>query len=234
MGSTERVMRDEMRRHKQKGFSLVELLVVSVIIMVLAATAVPSIARYVRNMDLRGGTEQVQAALQRARTQAVGKNVRQGVVFVVLSPTTYAVVIEDSQDQAATGVARGQAVSVNASLANRTQTPDGVRRLPGRVQFWAAGSPIDCSTAALAGPPAVPAYAFAAVAGAVRFNRLGMACRTGVCGLAVNDAIDTGITSLGGDVGGNMTVCLVDTQRRLARRIRVSPGGRLAIEDVQG
>lgn len=58
----------------QRGFSLVELLVVVAIIMVISAVAVPSVLNSIAASRLRGATTDVGGLLQRMRMMAVREN----------------------------------------------------------------------------------------------------------------------------------------------------------------
>jgi prepilin-type N-terminal cleavage/methylation domain-containing protein len=109
----------------ERGFSLIELLVVVGIIAVMAAVGLPAIGRYFRNYQIRNAAREVASEIQTARTKAIMKNVNWGVLFVTLSPTTYRVVIEDDP----------------ANPATRTlNIMDPVRNLPGDVMFSNVGA----------------------------------------------------------------------------------------------
>ena len=86
-----------VHRHRSPGFSLVELLIVWGIIGAMAAVALPSVARYVRNFRIKGATQQVAMEINVARSKAIMKNVNLGVLFAVVSPTQYRWVVEDDQ-----------------------------------------------------------------------------------------------------------------------------------------
>jgi len=58
-------------RHRQHGFSLLELVVAIVVAAILAALAVPSFRTMVQKHRLRAATDSLQAAVQYARTEAV-------------------------------------------------------------------------------------------------------------------------------------------------------------------
>lgn len=70
-----------MRRHKQHGFSLVELMTVIVILVVLGAIAYPAISALIPGFRLRAAGQEVYRALQSARTEAIKLNRKVTVDF---------------------------------------------------------------------------------------------------------------------------------------------------------
>ena len=63
-----------MNKRKQKGFSLVELLIVITIIMVISALAMPNVIRGIGSLRLRGAGSNLSGILQRGRIVAVRTN----------------------------------------------------------------------------------------------------------------------------------------------------------------
>jgi prepilin-type N-terminal cleavage/methylation domain-containing protein len=82
-------------RQPNRGFSLVELLIVLAIILIMAAVALPNIGNYIRNYRITGGAQEVAGELQAARSRAIMTNTNNGVSFVVLDQDSYRFVQED-------------------------------------------------------------------------------------------------------------------------------------------
>lgn len=141
-------------RSREPGFSLVEILTVVAIIGIVAAVGLPQIMSFLRGYRVRAAAQQVAGEITAARLKAVSKNVNQGVVFVIVSPTTYRWVIED--DQNPVGGLRTTRDTMANLLADPAQAGP-TRSLPGDIVFDTAG------------PPAPNNAGF-------RFNRLGAWC----------------------------------------------------------
>ena len=71
------------RRKKDRGFSLIEMIIVAVIIMILAAITVPRILNTISDAKLRYFATNYSGLLQSARMQAVRKN-----AFYTVQPTS--------------------------------------------------------------------------------------------------------------------------------------------------
>jgi prepilin-type N-terminal cleavage/methylation domain-containing protein len=210
------------RRTGARGFSLVELLVVVAIIATLMAVVAPNIARYVRNYKIRGEANGVATNLQKARNQAIMKNVNLGVAVVVQDPTTYWVHLEDDQVEAGamSRDVRRQPLTVAA--------PDTVQstryRLSNNVRF--AVNAAECPTA--------PNGAFAPTTDRLRFSRLGAWCTPG--GPACPDVLGAPATPLPPmniairSAGAQGTLCLFEPNTGLSRWITISAGGRIAAQ----
>jgi prepilin-type N-terminal cleavage/methylation domain-containing protein len=71
-------------RKNNRGFSLIEMMVVSAILLILAAVSVPALMNTVSDINLRYAATNMSGLLQTARIQAVRKNVFYGVLPVTL------------------------------------------------------------------------------------------------------------------------------------------------------
>jgi Tfp pilus assembly protein FimT len=84
------------RLSRQAGFSLVELLIVVIVIMITAAVALPGMLRFLRLYRVRGAAQQVASNIQTARSRAIMRNVNTGVLFRIYDSNTYRMAVEDA------------------------------------------------------------------------------------------------------------------------------------------
>jgi type IV fimbrial biogenesis protein FimT len=73
---------------RRRGFTLLEVLIVVVIIGVLAAMAAPSFREFLQQQRVRGATEALTATLQNAKAEAIKTNATKRVVFTPGTPDT--------------------------------------------------------------------------------------------------------------------------------------------------
>jgi prepilin-type N-terminal cleavage/methylation domain-containing protein len=204
-------------RRPSGGYSLIELLVVVGIIALAGAIALPQISRYIRNYNIRGAAQQVAGELQTARLRAISKNVNLGVIFAVLSPTTYQIVIEDDQRPGLGTTAlsppswRSLAAENWATLLSIPGQAGVVQSLPNGIQF---DNPSNCPGS----PGSANDWGF-------RFSRLGNACGVATC--AGNPQSPPSGTSFVAVTATAATVCLWQPQNGLRRWVSVTVGGRV-------
>jgi type II secretion system protein H len=186
----------------ERGFSLVEMLIVAAIIGIMAAVALPAIGRYFRNHTIRGAAQQVAGELQTARSKAIMTNTNAGVSFVIGDRDSYRYVIEDMD-------------------TTETQRLGPLRELPVGVVFdvpGATGGPTVRFNrlGGFCNPPPVGTTCKAAVPLAQRCPDQTSRC---------TDTADVGYVI--GDGAGGAVVTLLEQATGLRRTVRIAPGGRV-------
>ncbi|MGB4811547.1 MAG: GspH/FimT family pseudopilin [Methylophilaceae bacterium] len=81
---------------KQRGFSLIELMVTLSVLGVILAIAIPSFQAMIKNSNIRNAAESVSNGLSKARAEAVGRNMQ--VDFVLSSDSAW--VVRQASDSA--------------------------------------------------------------------------------------------------------------------------------------
>jgi prepilin-type N-terminal cleavage/methylation domain-containing protein len=202
--------RGAMARHassptrRERGFSLVELLIVVAIVVILAAVAAPNIGQYIRNYKIKGAAQLVAGELQAARSRAIMSNANAGVSFVVVDFQSYRIVQEDVE------------VGGEGRLG-------ALRKLPLGITFVVSG---------LSDPG--PTLRFQRLGGFCNPAALSTTCRPAVPvaerTTTADGAIDTGTVDgayIGAQPTGTMEIRMREMSTSLERTVRIAPGGRV-------
>ena len=76
-----------LQKHAIKGFTIIELLVTIACIGILAAAATPSVAQYIRNMNLRDAVYQISGDLYTIKSQAIRTRANCNINFDTVTQT---------------------------------------------------------------------------------------------------------------------------------------------------
>jgi prepilin-type N-terminal cleavage/methylation domain-containing protein len=201
----------ENMRKRADGFSLIELLVVLAIIMIMAAIAIPNVARFIRNYRINGAARNVAAEIQAARLKAIARNVRIGVIFAVLDQTSFRYVIEDDLRTGVAGNARWVTPDWDdlTATANEASQAGPVRQLPQGVQFTACTGQTPTTIG-------------------LKFRNLGTYCQLGATGCAAPTDAPTAPLLVSNSTTG-ACVGILEARTNLRRQITITPGGRVEV-----
>jgi prepilin-type N-terminal cleavage/methylation domain-containing protein len=190
----------------ERGFSIVEMLVVALIVAIMAAVALPNIGQYIRNYRIKGAAQLVAGEAQAARSRAIMSNTNSGVSFVVVDQDTFRFVQEDMP---AANVER---------LSGLKRLPTGVIFVPSALansgptlRFLRLGGFCNPEAAAATCPAAVPLD-----------ERTTPDERAGAIDLATRDA-----PYIGAEAAGSMEIRMREIATGLERTVRIAPGGRV-------
>jgi prepilin-type N-terminal cleavage/methylation domain-containing protein len=200
---------------RDRGFSMIELLIVVAIIAIMAAVSLPIVVSYLRVYKIRGASQEVAKEIQGVRGKAISKNVNFGMVFLVVDDVSYRWVAEDDMNSADTTFLANARVPLDEALPDITDRTAGPQRGP--TQFLPRGIVFSQTCADL------PDGTWES---GMRFNRLGAWCRPTTdepC-----PEIDLGSDFvLSNSAGEGAVVCLLQPDTGVTRTVAVSTGGRV-------
>lgn len=135
--------------NRESGFSMVELMIVCVIMVLIASLAIPNIYRAFRNYQLDSAGHTVASLLQQARMQAVKTNLPAYANFSNGTSVNTAFVTNDPANT--TAAAGNPAVQISPAVSFQTAPPDHAQLdaylngatppTPGPIGFNARGLP---------------------------------------------------------------------------------------------
>jgi prepilin-type N-terminal cleavage/methylation domain-containing protein len=186
-----------VKPRRERGFSLIEMLVVVAIIAIMVTVSLPAIGQYMRNYHIRGAAQQFAGELQAARSKAIATN-SNAVSLVVVDFDSYRIVQEDLAVAEARSTLRDLPSGVRFVVATAANSGPSIRfnRLGGF-----------CNPAA--GLPCAPAFANPCGAEAAR-------CTT-----------DSGANFFAPQADGTLVVTLREPNTNVQRTVRIAPGGRV-------
>jgi prepilin-type N-terminal cleavage/methylation domain-containing protein len=187
-------------QRRDRGFSLVELLIVVTIIVVAAAVALPNIGGYLRNYKIKGAAQEVAGELQSARSKAIMSNTNAGVSFVVADADSYRFIQEDLTGGEEFGPLKDLPLGVRFEVSSAAGSGPAIRfqRLGGFCNPAAGGSCNPAPAPVCTGPEA-----------STRCTR------------------EAGSNYLVPEADGTLVISLLEETTGLRRQVRIAPGGRV-------
>lgn len=135
--------RKRMKKHDSRGFSLLELMVVIVIVGVLAAVAIPNMGAWQSKRDMNASAREIASFLQQARSEAVRRNM---VVWVQFTPASnsYFMRTQTAVLTPTKNLPSGVSITNTGFPADQARfTTRGFAEDPGNVTIQVDGKPVD-------------------------------------------------------------------------------------------
>jgi prepilin-type N-terminal cleavage/methylation domain-containing protein len=188
-------------RTRESGFSMIELMIVCVIMVIIAGIAVPNIFQTYRNYQLDAAGHSVASLLQQARLQAVKTNLP---AYANFSNATGGNIAFVTSDPATTRYAAGQPdVQLSPAVSFRTAPPDHAQ--------------LDAFLSAAAGTPQVGV--------SIGFNARGLPCTESGGNPTVCAATTTGFEWFMQSAGGWEAVTVTPAGRIKSWRLSMATSG---------
>ena len=207
------------------GFTLIELMVVMAIIAITAAASIPMGLNFIHIYKITGAAHAVSAQVQRARAQAVKRNTSRGILLNFNYPAPGQYQFTSLEPSPVTGSWDGGVYPQNPGLFG-----------PGDVNYGTVPAPPANITdpdvaASVQSPHGIPTD-LPVDLGFDIGERNALLFRSDGSVAAVNAAGPVGTPVLVQAPNGiDWLVTLRDSRTNLSRVIRVSPGGRVRLED---
>jgi type IV pilus assembly protein PilE len=192
---------------RERGFSMIELLIVAVIIAIMAAVALPNIGHYIKNYRIKGAAQLVAGELNAARSRAIMSNTNLGVSFVIVDRDSFRFVQEDIE-----------ATSPTERLSGLKTLPTGIVFVPttladggATLRFLRLGgfcNPAGTSTTCRTAVPPDQRYIVDREASEV-------------------DSATTDQPYIGAEAAGAVVIRVREVTTGLERTVQIAPGGRV-------
>jgi prepilin-type N-terminal cleavage/methylation domain-containing protein len=190
---------------RDRGFSLIEMLIVVTIVAIMAAVALPNIGQYIKNYRIKGAAQLVAGDLNAARSRAIMANTNNGVSFVIVDRDSFRFVQEDLPNTALERLSGLKTLPLGVVFVEQAGL-----KFPGpTLRFLRLGGfcnpTLGASTTC---QPPVP-----------------LADRS----MTTDGALDPGADGayIGGDDSGTMTIRVREVTTGLERTVQIAPGGRV-------